>query len=69
MPKKSIIEKRWEAGAPHHPDAIRILQAMARLDYHDELDLRFGGDGDNGENLLYLMSEVLDREDRKRRTP
>lgn len=55
--RKSVVERRWAADTPHHPEAVRDL------DHHDEVDLRFGGDGDFGETLLYLLSEVLEKQD------
>jgi len=69
MPKQSVIERRWEAGTPHHPEAIRLLKAMAKLDTEDEAGFKFGGDGDNGEILLYLLSEVLERDERVEEGP
>jgi len=30
---------------------------MARLDVDDELCIKFGGDGDNGETMLYLLDQ------------
>ena len=59
----SIVEKRWEEGKPHHPRAVELLKKMAELDVDDEAGLKFGGDGDNGETLLYLLSEVLENEE------
>ena len=61
----NLIEYRWEQGIEHHPRAIEILQGMAKLDTKDETDLKFGGDGDNGETLLYLMSEFLEKKEKK----
>ena len=62
----SVIESRWEAGKPHHPEAVRILKGMKALDYMGEADLDLGGDGDHGETLLYLLSEFLERDGRGR---
>jgi len=50
----SRLEKRWESGKPHHPKAEEIIRGMARL--CPELDLKFGGDGDNGEDLIMALS-------------
>jgi hypothetical protein len=53
------INKRWLEGIEHHPKAIKIVKALCELDFqygNDALDLSFGGDGDNGEHLAYLLS-------------
>jgi len=63
--KQDPITERREKGTPHHPEAERILREMARLDMNDAADLKFGGDGDNGETLLLLMSEVFQRDEEK----
>lgn len=57
---------RWEQGVPHHPEAVRLLRAVAKLDKDLALDLEFGGDGDNGETLLYFLSEVMEQDERAR---
>lgn len=53
------ITERWENGVEHHPEAIKIARAIGELDFkygNDALSLNFGGDGDNGEHLTYLLS-------------
>ena len=60
------INKRWEEGIPHHPKSWELAKAIGVLDAKyggDYLDLQFGGDGDNGEHLAYLLDihfEMLD---------
>ncbi len=57
------IEKRWETGIPHHPEAERIARLCAAIDCKfggDSLGLKFGGDGDNGEALTYLLDVIFD---------
>lgn len=52
------INKRWESGTPHHPKSIKLLKRVNELDWALQdgmLDLKSGGDGDNGESLMYLM--------------
>lgn len=49
---------RWERGIPHDPRSEEIVRAMADLDwkfYNGHLDIRCGGDGDNGESMMYLL--------------
>ena len=56
--KNSEVSRLWESGAPHDPRALALAQAIAKIDYEngdDRFCLRFGGDGDNGEELAYLL--------------
>lgn len=51
-------EQRWEQGIAHDPRSEKLARSVARIDYEiggDLLGLKFGGDGDNGETLLYLL--------------
>lgn len=53
------INQRWEEGTPQHPKAREIGEAIGRLDRkygYDALCLSFGGDGDNGEHLIDMLS-------------
>lgn len=63
------IEKRWEKGIPHHPNSIKIVKAMSVLDYElggDSLDIKIGGDGDNGEAMMFLLDLYFEAEDKKK---
>lgn len=59
---------RWEDGIDHHEMSERLVRFMADHDYNDygdNLCLKVGGDGDNGEHLMYLMDsffEMMDME-------
>jgi hypothetical protein len=57
MKIETNIEKRWELGIPHHPKSEKLARFIAKLDYKqgDSFGFKFGGDGDNGETLLYLL--------------
>ncbi len=60
------IDKRWEKGIPHHPEAEALARLIAAIDYKyggDSLGLKFGGDGDNGEALAYLLDVIFDARD------
>lgn len=48
------IEERWEAGTPHNDEAKRIVRAIA--EYLPSWNIKFGGDGDVGEDLQYALS-------------
>jgi len=52
------INKRWEQGIPHHPYSEAAIQGMADVDFKyagDSLCIKYGGDGDNGEHMMYLL--------------
>ena len=52
------INKRWEDGTDHHPKSEELFKALTKIDmkYGDDyFDWSYGGDGDNGEQLLYEM--------------
>ena len=57
---------RWEEGIEHHPMSERIVRFLAKHDYNDYGDCfcwKVGGDGDNGETLMYQLDaffEMLD---------
>ena len=61
------IEKRWEAGAPHHKHSLALVRELKR--YNDlngsPVDLRTGGDGDPGEDLLYLLDMYYEEYEEK----
>lgn len=66
------ITKRWEEGIPHHPKAKQAVQAIALIDnlfQNDSLDISMGGDGDNGEAMMYCLDiyfEALDKKNNPR---
>ena len=52
------INKRWEQGVEHHPQSISMYNTIAALDFKyagDSFSFSSGGDGDNGETLMYLL--------------
>ena len=57
---------RWKDGIDHHPMSERLVRFMAAHDfndYNDSMSICVGGDGDNGEQMMYLMDtffEMLD---------
>lgn len=51
-------DERWERGIDHDPRSEEIVRAIDRLDWkfnNGNLDIRCGGDGDNGEMMMYLL--------------
>lgn len=59
---------RWEKGMHHHPMSERLARFLQEHDFKDYSDYfcwKIGGDGDNGETLMFQMDaffEMLDRE-------
>jgi hypothetical protein len=52
------ITKRWEQGTPHHPKSVELFKALEKIDFEHGGDFfcwKSGGDGDNGEHLMYEM--------------
>jgi len=62
---------RWGEGRSHHPMSERITRFISELDFNDYGDYfcwKYGGDGDNGETLMYELDtffEMLDLEQQK----
>ena len=67
-PKKELtITERWERGLPHDPRSIALYKSIADIDYKeggDSFCLKSGGDGDNGEHLMYLCDIHFERKDK-----
>ena len=59
---------RWGEGIEHHPMSERVVRFISEHDFNDYgmyFDWRVGGDGDNGESLMYQLDaffEMLDKE-------
>jgi hypothetical protein len=52
------ITKRWEKGLPHHLKSIELYKLLEHLDWtygNDYFCWKSGGDGDNGEHLMYEL--------------
>ena len=59
------ITVRWEKGIPHHPKSIEIFKALEENDFKyggDYFCFKSGGDGDNGEHLMYLLDIYFESE-------
>ena len=49
------IEERWEKGIAHKPEADKLIRLIKKMDCSmndGRLDIRCGGDGDIGEDLM-----------------
>lgn len=64
--KGLTITERWEQGVPHDPRSEAIYTGIAKIDFEecsDSFCFKSGGDGDNGEMLMYLLDVYFERED------
>lgn len=58
---------RYTLGLSHHPMSERFMKFLVEhdwVDYNGYFDWRTGGDGDNGETLMFQMDpffELLDK--------
>ena len=60
--------KRWEEGTFHHQMSKLIFEHIEWIDFYfnnDSLGLSSGGDGDNGEQFMYLLDVFFERQDRQ----
>ena len=60
------INKRWEEGTPHHPESERVFRGLMYIDFHycdNYFDWQKGGDGDNGETLMYQLDILFEQRD------
>lgn len=71
MAVETNITTRWEKGIPHHPKSIALFKKLADIDFKyggDFFCWKSGGDGDNGEHLMYEMDIVFETEDAAAKT-
>ncbi len=60
------INNRWELGIEHHSKTINLMEHLKVLDFEindDYFYFKTGGDGDNGEALMYLLDMFFEMED------
>lgn len=60
------INKRWEAGMRHHPQSERLYKIISTMDQKyggDYFEFKNGGDGDNGEHLMYLLDIYFEQQE------
>lgn len=58
---------RWEEGVEHHLKSLELMRFIAEYDFKDEGDYfcwKTGGDGDNGESLMFLMDAYFEQKDK-----
>lgn len=60
------LTTQWESDIPHHPKSIELAKAIAKIDYERNSDyfcFKFGGDGDNGEILMYILDVYFEQQE------
>jgi hypothetical protein len=60
------INYRWENGIRHHAKSVDLYNRIEQLDFEFQSDFfcwKSGGDGDNGEALMYLLDIYFDEQD------
>lgn len=60
--------QRWQEGIDHHPESEKIVRRIADLDFKhngDYFEWKIGGDGDNGEVLMYLLDMYFEEQEKK----
>lgn len=61
-------DKRWPEGIKHHPKSKRLFQFLMDYDFEQYQDCfcwKRGGDGDNGEILMYQLDAFFEMLDKK----
>ena len=54
---------RWGEGRDHHPMSYRMMAFLKQHDFNDHADYfcwKTGGDGDNGEMLMFQMDAFFE---------
>jgi hypothetical protein len=65
--KHEMSINRWADGVHHHPKSIELMSFLKEVDFHvygDNFRWQTGGDGDNGETLMYEMDAYFEAKDR-----
>lgn len=54
---------RWADGIEHHPMSVRLMSFIKEHDFNDYGDYfswKTGGDGDNGETIMYQIDAFFE---------
>ena len=65
--RELTLNQRWEQGVAHDPRSVHLYRSIADIDCKeggDYFDFKSGGDGDNGEHLMYLLDIHFERKDK-----
>jgi len=64
--KELTPSERWEQGKAHDPRSVALYRSIELIDFKEGGDyfcFKSGGDGDNGEHLMYLLDIHFERKD------
>ncbi|CAB4141293.1 hypothetical protein UFOVP410_132 [uncultured Caudovirales phage] len=56
---------RWSEGIDHEPESDALARLIGEVDFEhfdDSFCFRFGGDGDNGETLAYILDTLIEND-------
>ncbi len=59
---------RWSEGVDHHPKSGALMRDLSAIDwifFNDYFRWKFGGDGGNGEILMYMLDVLFDLYDKE----
>ncbi len=57
------MNRRWEQGVLHDVRSEEILELLMRADVNDYFCWKRGGDGDNGETLMFQLDILFAQKD------
>ncbi len=57
------MNRRWEQGVPHDTRSEEILELLMQADVNDYFCWKRGGDGDNGETLMFQLDILFAQKD------
>ena len=66
LTSNEIVLDRWSAGIDHREetyDLYRMIEDIDWIVFDDYFRLKSGGDGDNGEVLMYILDIIFDLQD------
>ena len=66
-----IVKDRWAEGIPHHPMSEEIVRDLVDIDlelFGDYFCWKVGGDGDNGESLMYELDYLFELYDAEKKS-
>lgn len=64
------IDKLYNDGTPHDERSVALYEALDAIavDEDSPLELKAGGDGDIGEELMYLLDIYFEDQDKEKTT-
>ena len=61
------VGERWEEGIPHNEASVKLYDKIEAYDFKyggGFFCFKSGGDGDNGEHLMYLLDMIFEDKDK-----